>query len=80
MIMGRLEGHKDALYGTGSLAVSEHPNIARWNHFVTKTLQIVGGTFGVKPFSGVVAFSKVFYLFLLEFKINRKGSLAQEHT
>ena len=53
---------KDALHGMVSFAVSEHPHIAPWNHFVTKTLQIVGSTFGVKPFSGVVAFSKEYYM------------------
>jgi len=53
---------KDALHGMVSFAVLEHPHIAPWNHFVTKTLQIVGSAFGVKPFSGVVAFSKEYYM------------------
>lgn len=53
---------KNALHGMISFSVMEHPHLAPWNHFVTKTLQIAGSTFDVQPFSGVVAFSKEHYM------------------
>jgi len=52
---------KNALHGTMSFAVLEHPHIAPWNHFVTKMLQTFGASFGVQRFSGVIAFRKEHY-------------------
>jgi len=53
---------KYGLQGIVSFAVLEHPHIAPWNHFITKMLQIIGPVFGVRPFSGVIAFRKEHYV------------------
>ena len=51
-----------ALNGMVSFAVLEHPHISPWNHFVTKTLQTVGGFLGVQRFSGIIGMRKSHYL------------------
>jgi glycosyltransferase involved in cell wall biosynthesis len=53
---------KDALHGMVSFAVSEHPHVSPWNHFITRVLQRGGGKIGIQRFSGVIALNKKGYL------------------
>jgi len=53
---------KDALHRIVSFAVLEHPHIAPWNYFVTKSLQLIGELSNLTRFSGLVAVSKRYYL------------------
>lgn len=52
---------QDASYGMVSFAVSEHPHISPWNHFITRVLQRGGAKIGIERFSGVIAISKEEY-------------------
>jgi len=52
----------DALHGMVSFAVSSHPHLSFWNHFVDRSLQLFGAVLGLTRFSGVFAISKQHYL------------------